>query len=56
MKKDWLKINELAKVKIFWVGGNFYAVVYGSTTCFYNEIEIRGVIKDLTYLQELNDM
>lgn len=56
MKKDWLKINELALVKIFWVGGDFYAAVWGSSTCFYNSIEIKGVIKDLTYLQSLDDM
>lgn len=56
MKKDWIKINELALVKIFWIGGDFYAVICGSSTYFYNSIEIKGVIKNLTYLQALDDM
>ena len=56
MKKEWIKINELALVKIFWIGGDFYAVIWGSSTYFYNSTEIKGVIKDLTYLQSLDDM
>lgn len=56
MKKDWVKINELALVKIFWIGGDFYAVVCGSSTYFYNSIEIKRVIKDLTYLQSLDNI
>lgn len=56
MKKDWVKINELALVKIFWIGGDLYAVVCGSSTYFYNSIEIKRVIKDLTYLQSLDNI
>lgn len=51
MKKNWVKINELALVKIFWVGGDFYAVVWGSSTCFYNSREIEGVIIEDTLIK-----